>query len=102
MLQRWLTQLRQWRERRRAEARWRTAMLVAEHLIIEWQERNWWRYPPSEGWHIGYTTNRLPRELWEHVEKHGRIVPPTREEILTAIGMDMPKSWNPSCLPPAR
>ena len=48
---------------------------------------NWWRYPPSEGWHLGYNCNRLPMEYHRHVERHGCIVRPTDEEILKDVGL---------------
>lgn len=78
---------------RPAWARWRLdchlqreADIRAE-LVARWQEKNWWRYPPSEGWHLGFNCNRLPREFHLHVDRHGCIVRPTKEEILKDVGL---------------
>ena len=53
-------------------------------LVYEvWRKRFWWRFPPSEGWAIGYTCDRIPQEAHEHLRRFGRIVPPTRNEIIS-------------------
>ena len=78
---------------RSAWARWRTDCELQREadiravLVTRWQEKNWWRYPPSEGWHLGYNCNRLPMEYHRHVERHGCIVRPTDEEILKDVGL---------------
>ena len=73
--------------RRRLEGERLREAYVREVLVTRWQEKNWWRYPPSEGWHLGYNCNRLPRELHLHVERHGCIVRPTEDEILKDVGL---------------
>jgi len=39
--------------------------------VALWKQLNWWRYPPSEGWHIGYNVDRLPMAYHQHVERYG-------------------------------
>lgn len=46
-----------------------------------WQELNWWRYEPAEGWHLHFNIDRIPMAMHLHLDIHGRILPPTWEEI---------------------
>lgn len=52
-------------------------------LVYEvWYKRFWWRFPPPEGWRLGYNCSHLPQEAHDHVNKYGRVVRPTRNEIV--------------------
>lgn len=57
--------------------------------VALWKQLNWWRYPPSEGWRIGFNIDRLPMDYHLHVEQHGRIIAPTDAEIRKDIN-----SWH--------
>lgn len=58
---------------------------IYQHVFERWRERFWWRFEPPEGWQVGYTCHYLPWEAVAHVEKYGRIIPPTRNEVIQDI-----------------
>lgn len=57
-------------------------------MIELWQRLNWWRFLPPEGWQVGYNVGRIPMACHLHVQRHGRILPPTMPEIEADI-----KQW---------
>ena len=82
----WQT-FQQWRARRREQKRLYQQQVLEATLVAEWQRRNWWRYCPPEGWQLEYNCGGFPLRMVEHIRVHGRIVAPTREEILREVGL---------------
>lgn len=60
---------------------------VRAHAVAQWQAQNWWRMEPPEGWQIGFNCSHVPPAAHAHVQRHGRIVPPTYAEIYRAMGV---------------
>jgi hypothetical protein len=54
-------------------------------MLELWQRLNWWRYLPPEGWQVGYNVGRIPMACHLHVQRYGRIMPPTMDEITADI-----------------
>lgn len=46
-----------------------------------WRRLNWWRYPPPEGWHIGFNVARLPMAYHLHVQRYGCLSRAVHVEI---------------------
>lgn len=60
---------------------------VRAHAVSQWQALNWWRMEPVEGWQVGYNCSHVPAQALQHVQRHGRIVPPTYAEIYRDMGV---------------
>ncbi len=75
------------RERRQKVRQDRWQQQVQAFAIQQWTQENWWRFPPAEGWQVGYNCSPLPYAAQMHIQAHGRILPLTRQEILRAKGL---------------
>jgi hypothetical protein len=60
---------------------------VQAFALAQWQTKHWWRMEPAEGWQVGFNCDPLPPAAHEHIQKHGRIVPPTYAEVYRDMGV---------------
>jgi hypothetical protein len=79
-----LTRLRKfiaWRKRRMEESLEEERQEIFNAMRRLYRRLYWWRWPPPEGWAIGYTCNYLPPEAVVELQTYGCITPPTAADV---------------------